>query len=340
MFISLFPLQKIFIPLKIAKAKSKISEFGSSMQRKYNMALQHFYQAATNSSAEDDNNLKSRLNDLSGSEEELFSTERSKADTYELKEKNKNGKFADYNENTYFSFNKKNKMTVKRVKPVGLCSLKGCGIFWLWCFLFLIGVFSMTYFLKIAIGKIQPDVRVDKQPVVYERYHENTNSGGSSNKGMFAKGDLHSCSDFSVEKLWHQTFEKFQTESAIRMFDVNRDGIDDIITGFVTSLDSAESDLEERRRICKNMHNNIFPCFGGVYAVNGKNGNVLWTHFSMHDIYSVNCNADIDQDGVPDCLAAGRGGAFEAVSGKTGKLLWVFLGNSTLHFVFSISYCY
>lgn len=291
------------------------------MQRKYNMALQHFYQAATHSSAEDDNNLKARLNDLSGSEEELFSTEKSKAEIYELKEKNGNGK--DYNENTYFSFNKKNKMTVKRVKPVGLCTLKGCGIFWLWCLLFLIGVLSMTYFLKIAIGKIQPDLPHGNEPIIYERYNSNASSATTNS---YTAGDFQACGDVTVKKLWHQTFDKFQTESAIRLVDVNGDGVDDIITGFVTSLDSASDDLAYRRQVCKDHYSNVFPCFGGVHAVNGKNGEVLWTHYSMHDIYAVNCNGDIDQDGVADCLAAGRAGVFEAVSGKTGKLLWAFLG--------------
>lgn len=46
----------------------------------------------------------------------------------------------------------------------------------------------------------------------------------------------------------------------------------------------------------------------------------------MHDVYAVNCNGDLDQDGVPDCLLAGRAGTFEAISGKSGNLLWMFLG--------------
>jgi len=294
------------------------------MQRKYNMALQHFYQAATNSSAEDDKNLKARFKNLSGSddEEELFSSERSKSETYELMAKDK-----DLNDNNnYFEFKKK--LSVKRVKPVSICSLRGCAVFWIWCLLFFIGVFSMTYFLKIAIGKIQPVESVD-ETVVYERYHENTTKHGTKEplpaKGVIQK-DIESCSDFDVKKLWHQTLEKFQTESAIRLIDLNKDGVDDVVSGFVTTLESGEEDMQERRLTCDKYYNSQFPCFGGVYALDGETGERLWIHYSMHDVYAVNCNGDLDQDGVPDCLLAGRAGTFEAVSGKTGNLLWMFLG--------------
>ena len=289
------------------------------------MALQHFYQAATNSSTEEDHNLKSRFKDLSGSdeEEELFNSEKAKSETYELIDKN--GK--DHNDNNSF-FEFKKKLSVKRVKPISICSFRGCFVFWVWCLLFCIGVFSMTYFLKIAIGKIKP-IGSETAKVVYERYHENSTKSSSSTvkKPKLSKKDqLETCSNFEMKKVWHHTFDKFQTEGPIRMVDLNNDGIDDIVSSFATTLESVDPDIEARRATCDKYYNGQFPCFGGIYAVDGETGERLWVHYSMHEIFAVNCNGDLDQDGVPDCLAAGRAASFEAVSGRTGNLLWMFLG--------------
>lgn len=281
------------------------------MQRKYNMALQHFYQAATHSTTDD---VKARLKDLSDSEEELFSMEKEKEEYYEMDEKN-----SDMNENTYFTF-KKN-MSVKRVKPVGVCTLRGCGMLLLWLLLFLLGVLSATYFLQIAIGKIKPRNEHNSY-TVYGRYNESKNR--KIKLTNYSNDSLKMCSDFHVEKVWHQTYEKFQTESAIRLVDVNGDGVDDIISGFVTSLDGYGK-IGDRKEVCEKYFNGIFPCFGGIVASDGKTGDQLWIHYSWHDVYALNCNGDIDKDGVADCLCAGRGGVFEAVSGKEGKMLWVFL---------------
>ena len=50
------------------------------------------------------------------------------------------------------------------------------------------------------------------------------------------------------------------------------------------------------------------PCFGGVLALNGKDGSELWRHWTAHEVYAVNCNEDLNKDGVKDCLVAGRAG--------------------------------
>ena len=41
-------------------------------------------------------------------------------------------------------------------------------------------------------------------------------------------------------------------------------------------------------------------------------------------MFSLTCQADLDGDGVVDCLAGGRAGVFLAVSMKTGTKLWDF----------------
>lgn len=49
----------------------------------------------------------------------------------------------------------------------------------------------------------------------------------------------------------------------------------------------------------------------------------------------MNCQRDIDGDKIADCVTGGRGGTFEAISGKTGKLIWMFdneIRSTTMNF--------
>lgn len=50
------------------------------------------------------------------------------------------------------------------------------------------------------------------------------------------------------------------------------------------------------------------PCDGGVIALNGKNGNILWRHWLNDTIFGLHCTADINMDGISDCLAVGVDG--------------------------------
>ncbi|XP_059161423.1 uncharacterized protein LOC131944658 isoform X2 [Physella acuta] len=57
-------------------------------------------------------------------------------------------------------------------------------------------------------------------------------------------------------------------------------------------------------------------------AVEGGGGKELWRRYTAHEIYGLNCQYDINKDGVKDCLSSGRAGTFLAVSGKDGAVLW------------------
>lgn len=50
------------------------------------------------------------------------------------------------------------------------------------------------------------------------------------------------------------------------------------------------------------------PCFGGVLALNGLDGSELWRHWTVHEVYALNCHEDITGDNIRDCLVAGRAG--------------------------------
>ena len=51
-------------------------------------------------------------------------------------------------------------------------------------------------------------------------------------------------------------------------------------------------------------------CGGGVLALDGRTGVELWRLYSPHELFSLNCGSDLDQDGFPDCIAAGRVGVY------------------------------
>lgn len=50
------------------------------------------------------------------------------------------------------------------------------------------------------------------------------------------------------------------------------------------------------------------PCQGGVMALNGSNGKLLWKHWLSHTVFSLSCTADINIDNITDCLVTGKGG--------------------------------
>lgn len=60
--------------------------------------------------------------------------------------------------------------------------------------------------------------------------------------------------------------------------------------------------------ICDVYFGGNYPCFGGIMALNGKHGEKIWTTFTKHEVFALNCNADLDMDDISDCVAGGRAG--------------------------------
>lgn len=56
------------------------------------------------------------------------------------------------------------------------------------------------------------------------------------------------------------------------------------------------------------------PCEGGVVALNGNNGSILWRRWMNDSIFSVSCNADVNKDGTNDCLIIGKKGVSHKAS--------------------------
>nr|XP_042902859.1 uncharacterized protein LOC107443619 isoform X2 [Parasteatoda tepidariorum] len=151
-------------------------------------------------------------------------------------------------------------------------------------------------------------------------FMKNIAPSGHHSHGLKASNIL-PCSKISSEDVWVKTFPMLTTETAVRLNDINGDGIEDIILGFGTGADA----FYYPKVVC----HVYFPkakdeCGGGLLALDGKTGNEIWRHYSAHELFAVNCNIDLNGDDVKDCLGGGRMAGFVAVDGKDGSLLWEF----------------
>ncbi|XP_031839420.2 uncharacterized protein LOC116429975 isoform X1 [Nomia melanderi] len=126
------------------------------------------------------------------------------------------------------------------------------------------------------------------------------------------------CTSLATNILWTKSLPKLTSEAPLRSSDVNDDGIEDIIVGFNTDLDV----MDTPEYICISYFDGQVPCFGGVIALDGKTGDTLWTHWTAHAIYSVDCGLDLTNDKIKDCIICGYGGILHAINGLDGSSIW------------------
>ncbi|KAM7290009.1 hypothetical protein ISCGN_030137 [Ixodes scapularis] len=127
-----------------------------------------------------------------------------------------------------------------------------------------------------------------------------------------------------VEDVWHRTLPMLTTETAFRHLDVNQDGTQDVVFAFGTGADA----LRYPRVVCAVYFPGSEWCGGGVAALNGLTGEEMWRLYVAHELFALTCRADLDGDGVLDCVAGGRMAGLYAVSGRTGALIWRVSGEA------------
>nr|CAD7262575.1 unnamed protein product [Timema shepardi] len=136
------------------------------------------------------------------------------------------------------------------------------------------------------------------------------------------------CTDLLVQDVWIQTFPKLTSESAVRVSDLNQDGVLDVILGYGTGADGRDVP----KFVCDLYFGKQAPCLGGVIALDGRTGGVMWKHWTTHPVYSLDCSTDLTGDGVMDCLVTGKGGVFCTLNGHDGSKLWQFSEDNTQPF--------
>ncbi|XP_061162239.1 protein FAM234B-like [Saccostrea echinata] len=122
---------------------------------------------------------------------------------------------------------------------------------------------------------------------------------------------------------WRTKIADHGSESCIRLVDVDGDGLLDIITGLAIGKDIStmitEPSMEE---FCESIGLKV-PCAGGVIALRGYDGKLLWKVDVYSEVFAINCHGiDVNKDGTYDCLASGRLGTLVAIDPKNGKILW------------------
>ncbi|XP_032596106.1 uncharacterized protein LOC6567724 isoform X2 [Drosophila grimshawi] len=148
-------------------------------------------------------------------------------------------------------------------------------------------------------------------------------SVASASYGSSLGSEFVPCTQIRVQHLWTRSMARMNSESPLRAADLNGDAIKDVIFGYGVDDNIHYEGIPLPR--CKSAQGgDDVPCEGGVVALNGRDGSILWQTWSVANVFSLHCNADIDRDGGIDCLAAGRLGMIFAINGRTGQVIWTF----------------
>lgn len=160
-------------------------------------------------------------------------------------------------------------------------------------------------------------------PKLYQAFLVN-NIGANAVESQEVLMEKVPCQNLKVNIVWNKTFARVNSEAAIRKADLDGDGIEDIILAFGVddsiSLDENNNDIPQ----CPQANGEVDLCEGGVMALNGITGNLLWKYWTPRTVFSFFCKFDMNNDQINDCVASGPGGLLHAIDGKSGTLIWDF----------------
>lgn len=125
---------------------------------------------------------------------------------------------------------------------------------------------------------------------------------------------------------WNKSFANYESDSCIRLVDMDGDGRLDVLLGLtpyperVFSDDNSSHSEEEFMKVCKK---NGYRCGGELVALRGYDGKQLWRLSTKSSIVYIHCDQlDVDQDGQFDCLVSGYHATLYAIDPRKGIVLW------------------
>jgi outer membrane protein assembly factor BamB len=104
--------------------------------------------------------------------------------------------------------------------------------------------------------------------------------------------------------IWTKNMPLIGSQSSPRTTDINKDGVLDVIMG-AGKNEFQESDM-------------------GIIALDGKNGNILWTQHSIDQVFGSAIFCDVNGDSIKDVFIGGRSPQLKGLDGKTGAVIWEF----------------
>ena len=108
---------------------------------------------------------------------------------------------------------------------------------------------------------------------------------------------------YSQNITWETEFDFIKSNSSPRSVDLNNDGVKDIVlSGGVDGV----------------------PSPYGAIAINGINGDILWTKENGNEWFISAQMYDQNNDQVPDLLFGGRDAELHLIDGSNGSLIWEF----------------
>lgn len=110
---------------------------------------------------------------------------------------------------------------------------------------------------------------------------------------------------FFTPDYWEQNISNIGSSSSPRAIDLTGDGVKDIVMGG----GGAEFATTEY----------------GAFALDGKNGMLLWSVPARNQIFGSPVFQDINSDAIPDVFIAGRSAILYAINGKSGERIWEFM---------------
>ena len=113
-----------------------------------------------------------------------------------------------------------------------------------------------------------------------------------------------SCSQDSELNNWTLNMAILGSNSSPKCIDLNRDGVKDVVLGV------GRNEFEYSKV--------------GVLAVNGANGDTLWTVPAMDQVYGSPLFQDVNADDVPDVFITGRALNFMCINGSNGEVIWTY----------------
>ena len=172
--------------------------------------------------------------------------------------------------------------------------------------------------VKHAIPPPTPDSKTESFASRFCRISSWSSESLSSNSSESAE-----CSSFRPKSNWNVAFDNTSSQSPIRFVDVNCDGILDVIVGITLEKNSMNSlplsdclSYDSKEAIPRG------GCHGAILALDGTTGNELWRRYASHEVYAIQCEIDVNDDGDTDCLIAGYAATLAALDRHTGKAVW------------------